>query len=414
MRIKLTQLAVVVAAVAGVSTSAFAIDPQSIRVSDGLMFTPTVKLEQRHDDNLFATRDNRKSTWATVIDPSFALSLDRAKSAYELKYRMSSKNFHSSNSNSYIDHHFTAKSGFEFNSRNRLLLDAGYHKLEDTASDVESLTSRRKNDKWNTKNVGGVYTYGARSARTQVDLGLNYRELRYDNSARNSEGVRVNSNSERDTTGGRITGYYAIGPKTKLLLEGRYTDYDYINDSSRDNKNKALLAGVTWEATAKTSGTVKIGREKKSYKESGRSSKSTGMWEAGVTWAPRTYSTFNLKTRRGYDEGNSYLYNNDPDFDGLDPIDNVTQTIKTVDSQLTWRHYWMDRLYSTAQYRRLDRKYQGQDRDDKIDQYGVGLTYQMRRWLDIGIGYTHRENDSDIRSQSYKRNIYAVTFNASL
>ena len=416
MRIKLTQLAVVVAA-AGASTSAFAIDPQSIRVSDGVMFTPTLKLEQRHDDNLFATRNNRTSTWATVVEPSFALSLDRAKSAYELKYRMSSKNFHSSNSNSYIDHHFTAKSGFEFNSRNRLLLDAGYHKLEDTASDNSSLTDRRKNDKWNTKNVGGVYTYGARTARTQVDLGLDYSELRYDNSARDSKGKRINSNQERDTAGGRITGYYAIGPKTKLLLEGRYTDYDYINDTnndSRDNKNKALLAGVTWEATAKTSGTVKIGREKKNYKESGRSSKSTGMWEAGVTWSPRTYSTFNLKTRRGFDEGNTNIYGYDEDFDSLEPIDSVTRTIKTVDSQLTWRHYWMDRLYSTAEYRRIDRKYQSEDRDDKIDQYGIGLTYQARRWLDIGIGYKHRENDSDIRSQSYKRNIYAVTFSASL
>lgn len=414
MRIKLTQLAVVVAASAGMSTSVFAIDPQSIRVSDGLMFTPTLKFEQRHDDNIFATRNNRKSSWVSVIEPTFALSLDRAKSAHELKYRMSSKNFHASNSNSYIDHHLTANSGFEFNSRNRLMLNAGYHKLEDTASDVSSLTAQGRNDKWNTKNVGGVYTYGARTARAQVDLGLDYNELRYDNSAR-IDGERINRNLERDTTGGRITGYYVIAPKTKLLLEGRYTDYDYINDNTRDNKTNALLAGVTWEATAKTSGTVKVGREKINYKESGRSSTSTSMWEAGVTWAPRTYSTFDLKTRRGYDEGNTNIYDYDQEFDILEPIDSVSQTIRTVDSQLTWRHYWMDRLYSTAEYRRIDRKYQrANGREDKIDQYGLGLTFQARRWLDIGIGYKHRENDSDVRDQSYKRNIYALTFHVSL
>ena len=50
----------------------------------------------------------------------------------------------------------------------------------------------------------------------------------------------------------------------------------------------------------------------------------------------------------------------------------------------------MDRLYSEAQYRRVDRKYQNVDRDDKIDQYGLGLTYEARRWLDVGVGYTHR------------------------
>ena len=415
MRMKLTQLAVVVAAVAGVSTSAFAINPQSVQVSDGLVFTPTLKFEQRHDDNIFATDKKTKSSWVTVVEPTFALSLDRAKSAHELKYRMSSKNFQSSNSNSYIDHHLTAKSGFEFNSRNRLLLNAGYHQLEVTVSDYFSNTTHpdnRKNDKWHTKTVGGVYTYGARTARTQVDFGLNYDELRYDNSARNKDGVRVNSGQDRDATAGRITGYYGVAPKTKVLLEGRYTDYDYKSNDQRDSKNKALLAGVTWEATAKTTGTVKIGREKKSYKQSGRSDKSTGMWEAGVTWAPRTYSTFNLKTRRGFDEGNIYSY--DSDFDGLDETENVTSTIKTVDSQLTWKHYWMERLYSTTEYRRIDRKYQSYDRDDKIDQYGLGLTYEARRWLDIGIGFKHRENDSDAANRSYKRNIYAVTFHASL
>ena len=74
----------------------------------------------------------------------------------------------------------------------------------------------------------------------------------------------------------------------------------------------------------------------------------------------------------------------------------------------------MDRLYSEAEYRRIDRKYQNVDRDDKIDQYGLGLTYEARRWLDIGVGVTHRENDSDLASRSYKRNVYALTFNASL
>lgn len=411
MRIKLTYIAAAVVAAAGVSTSAFALDPQSIRVSDGLMFTPTLQLEERHDSNIFGTKTSRKSSWVTVVEPTFQLNLDRAKSAYQLKYVMSSKNFHSSNSNSYIDHHITADTGFEFNSRNRLLLNAGYHKLEDTASDATVLRDNDKNQKWNTKNVGGVYTFGARTARTQVDFGLNYDELRYDNSARDAAGVRVNKGSERDAIAGRITGYYAISPKTKLLLEGRYTDYDYKSNDDRDSKNKALLAGVTWEATAKTKGTVKIGREKKDYKNSGTpyKDKSAGMWEAGVEWAPVTYSTFSLKTRRGFDEGSNYT-----EFDGLEQIDSISSSIKTVDSALGWKHYWMDRLYSEAEYRRIDRKYQNVSRDDKIDQYGLGLTYEARRWLDIGIGFKHRENDSDLDSRSYKRNIYALTFNASL
>ncbi len=409
MSTKFTRISVAVAAAIGVSTSAFALDPQSVRLTDGVTFTPTLKFEQRYDDNIHATKKNTKSSWVTVVEPTFTVGLDRAKSAYQLQYRLSSQNYQSSKDSSHIDQHLTADAGFEFNSRNRLLLNAGYHKLEDTASDNAFAFKDPKNDKWNTKNVGGVYTFGAKTARTQVDFGVNYEELRYDNSQRLASGERVNKDLERDATSGKITGYYAIAPKTKLLLEGRYTDYDYKSNDLRDSENKALLAGITWEATAKTTGTVKIGREKKDYKKSFYSDQTTNMWEAGIDWSPVTYSTFSLKTRRGFDEGSDYS-----EFDGVNNIDYVNNSIKTVDSSLGWKHYWMDRLYTQAEYRRIDRKYQNVDRDDKIDQYGLGVTYEARRWLDVGVGYTHRENDSDLARESYKRNIYALTFNVSL
>lgn len=408
MRIKLTQLAAAVA-VASISTSALALTPQNITVSDGLVFTPTLKLEERYDSNIHETNKSRKSSWVTAVQPSFTLGLDRAKSAYQLNYTLDSQNYHSSNSSSHINHHLTADSGFEFNARNRLILNAGYHQLESTATEDLSARGDFKNDKWNTKNIGGMYTFGAREARTQIEAGANYEELRYDNSRNNAKGERLNKDKERDAASGRLTGFYEIAPKTKLLLEGRYTDYDYKSDSKRDSKNKAVLAGVTWEATAKTTGTVKIGREKKDYKNSVYKNKSMGMWEAGIDWAPLTYSTFSLKTRRGFDE--TGIFN---ETSGLDDIDRVTSTIKVVDTSLGWKHYWLERLYSKAEYRRIDRQYQTVDRDDKIDQYGLGLTYEARRWLDIGLNVTHRENDSDIQSNSYKRNIYALTFNASL
>lgn len=415
MNKRITLLAAAVAA-AGLSTSALAIDPQNIRVSDGVFFTPTLMLEERHDSNIHQTKNSRKSSWITTVEPSFKLSLDRAKSAHQLKYRVKSENYHSSNSSNHMSHHITADSGFEFNSRNRLLLNAGYHRMEDAATEELYLGNRLKNTKWNSKNIGGEYTFGANTARTQVKFAADYDELRYDNGGRAANGQRINSNRERDTASGRITGYYEVAPKTKLLLEGRYADYDYKSDNNQDSKNKALLAGVTWDATAKTTGTVKIGREKKDYKNSYNSDVSTGMWEAGLDWAPVSYSTFKLKTRRGFEEANNFDYTEAEaaGLDYMDYMDHVTSSYKTEDTSLAWKHQWMDRLYSEVEYRRLDRKYQNISRDDKIDQYGLGLTYQARRWLDVGLGVSHRDNNSSVSDFSYKRNVYALTFNASL
>ena len=75
--------AVAVAVAAGLSAQAFAVDPQSIRLTDGVIFTPTLKVSEKHDDNFRAVEKNKKSSWITTIEPSFQLNADRSKSAYQ-------------------------------------------------------------------------------------------------------------------------------------------------------------------------------------------------------------------------------------------------------------------------------------------------------------------------------------------
>ena len=381
-------LSLLAAAVSGVvCANAWALDPQGIKLSDGVIFTPTLKVAESYDDNFRAVENDEESSWITTIAPTFTLGAEGRKSAYQVSYTAVSDTFHSSHKDNNTDHHLTGDVGMEFDARNRLKLNAGYHDVEDTAS----LDQQVENDMYNTKNVGGVYTYGAETARAQIDFGANYEELRYTNSD------HLNADKERDSTALRSTFYYRVAPKTKALLEARYTDYNYVSNDLRNSENTGLLAGVTWEATAKTTGTAKFGREKKDFDDSSVGEKSGGMWEVGATWEPRTYSRFGLNTRRGFDEGE----------------DNAS-TIESQTTTLSWEHDWAERLTSNVSYTRSDRDYQDIEREDKIDTFGVGLTYAMRRWLDVGIGYKYSENDSDAVNESYERNIYALTFNASL
>jgi hypothetical protein len=306
---------------------------------------------------------------------------------YALTYSADNQSYASSHNDDHTDHHLDADADFEFNSRNQLKLNAGYDKVENLATDTQSTEP----DKFTTSNVGGVYTYGAETARAQIDLGANYQELRYQNTD------RLNADKERDTTALSTTGYYRISPMTRVLLEARHTDYDYLTNTDLNSNNVGLLGGVTWDATAKTTGTIKVGAEKKRFDNSRYDDANGSMWEAGVSWSPRTYSTFNLKTRRGFDEG-----------------DDGAEVIKSQSTTISWDHEWLDRLSSEVSYNYTDNQYQGIDRDDKIDTFGLGLTYEMRRWLDVGIGYKYAEDDSSAVGESYERNIYAVSFTASL
>lgn len=367
--------------------NAWALEPQSVKLGDGLTFTPTLQVSERYDDNFRAVEKNEESSWITGITPTFTLAAEGRKSAYELTYSANTDIFHSSHADDNTDHHLTANAGFEFDARNRLVLSAGHHKVEETAS----LDQNAENDKYSTSNIGGLYTFGAATARTQLDFGANYEELRYQNSN------NLNADKERDTTALSSTAYYRVAPKTRLLVEARHTDYDYVTNTRLNSNNIALLGGVTWEATAKTTGTVKIGAEKKRFDDSSIDDKSGSLWEVGASWAPRTYSTFNLNTRRALDEG----------YSGASSIQSQSTT-------LSWNHEWLDRLSSDVSYTYSDQEYQDVKRDDKIKTLGLGLTYEMRRWLDIGVGYKYSENDSSAANKSYERNIYSISFTASL
>lgn len=385
MKFKARSLAVAVSA--ALSANAWAVEPQSIKLSEGLLFTPTLEVSERHDDNFRAVEDNEESSWITSVTPTFVLGAEGRKSAYQLSYSAVSDTFHSSHKDNNTDHHVNADAGYEFDSRNRLKLNAGFHKIEDTASEDQNV----ENDKYTTSNVGGVYSFGAQTARNQIDFGANYQELRYQNSD------NLNADKERDTTALNTILYHAVAPKTRALVEARHTDYDYVSNTRLNSNNVALLAGLTWDATAKTTGTVKFGGEKKRFDDSSIDDESGGMWEVGVKWSPRTYSTFGLNTRRALDEG-----------------DNGASSIESQSTTLSWDHEWMDRLSSTVSYTYSDQDYQDITRTDKIDTFGVGLTYEMRRWLDLGVGYKYSENDSDAVGESYERNIFSISATASL
>lgn len=372
---------------AAFSASVWAVEPQSVDLTDGVTFTPTLQVSQSYDDNIRAVEDNAQSSWVNGIAPTFVLEAQGRQGTYALTYSADNQSYASSHNDDHTDHHLDADADLEFNSRNRLKLNAGYDKVESLASENQNIEP----DKFTTSNVGGVYTYGAETARAQIDLGANYQELRYQNTD------RLNANKERDTTALSTTGYYRISPMTRVLLEARHTDYDYLSNTDLNSNNVGLLGGVTWDATAKTTGTIKIGAEKKRFDNSRNDDVNGSMWEAGVSWSPRTYSTFNLKTRRGFDEG-----------------DDGAEVIKSQSTTISWDHEWLDRVSTEVSYNYTDNQYQGIDRDDKIDTFGLGLTYEMRRWLDIGIGYKYAEDDSSAAGESYERNIYAVSFTASL
>lgn len=367
--------------------NAWATDPQSIKITEGLSFTPTLEVSERFDDNFREVNTGTESSWITRISPTFALGAESSKVGYRVAYKADSDIFHDSRKDDNTDHYLDADARFTFDSRNQLKMGAGYQKVEETAT----LDQRLENDKYSVSHAGATYTYGAKTARGQLEFGGDYAQLRYQN------GMGLNADKERDTTALISTFYYRVAPRTRALIEGRYTDYDYVSNTRLDATKLGLLGGLEWEATAKTSGTVKIGAERKNFDDSSLDTANSTLWEVGAKWKPRTYSIVEVKTHQALIEGD-------------DGASSIKQTLASVG----WEHYWLTRFSTTLRYARENQDYQDIDRKDKINTYGLSAKYQVRRWMDVSLGYSHSKDDSTLSEESFTRNIYLLSFAFSL
>ncbi|GGK05554.1 outer membrane beta-barrel protein [Pseudomonas matsuisoli] len=390
-----------------VSANAWAIDePRSMNIW-GFEFTPTLAVSESYDDNIRALRDEEKtSSWITSINPTFLLSAEDRNSAYQLEYSFNSDIYHSDSEATNTDHHLVFRSIMEFTSRHRLAWNLQYHRVEEVAdvfywendnpvdgdNSTEYVVSDDENDKFSRSIAGATYTFGAREARNQIEVGANYEARRYFN------GGGLNDDREFDSVQLNTVWYHALGARTKTLLEGRVTDYDYVNDTSRrSSTNYALLGGATWDATAKTKGNIRLGAQRKNFEDSTRSDYTTPMWEASVSYSPRTYSTFTLASRRAFDEG-----------------DDGASTVRNQTTSLGWKHEWSPFIRTELEYRLADREYKSSGRNDDLTGYGAGVIYSPVRWVDVSLGYRRLDNDSNDARRDYTRNIYLLGLELSL
>lgn len=389
MEIKEFRLAV--AGLCGVyAASALAIEPASMDMN-GIDMIPTLTVQLGHNDNIFSTESNKTSSAISVINPSVQFIAEKDNDAYRVTYDLKVGTMHDSRADDYVDHTLTGEAILELNSRNRLDLTAGLAKVHEDRGSNNADTGA-KPARYTDVSLAGVYRYGVEGAKGNLEVGASYVDHTYDNLGSLNDG-RERENLKLDTTF-----FYRVAPKTRAVFEIRAEDIDYkLSSSDLDNTEMKYLAGVTWDVTAKTTGTAKFGYQNKDYDSASREDQDGASWEVAVQWAPLTYSTFDLMTSQEYEEASG-------DEDGID-----TETFS-----LTWNHAWNDRFSTQAMLSHMNEDYIGLDREDKTDTVMVGFNYELQRWLAVNLAYTYKDKDSDEAEESETQNLFMLTLQGSM
>lgn len=365
--------------------------PRSIPLADGASLTPYVNFSYGRDNNLFLANTNRRSSNLVLWNYGANFVLEGRASKFGLLYDSTIGKYASSNDDDYTDYKTLGTAEFIFTSSMGLKLAADYTRGHDPRGSTDRGISG-KPDEYRTGGPSVLFAYGANEARGRIELEAGQVDRRYLNNRTSTVG------SDRDTQNLAGRFFLKIGPKTSAIFEVRRDDIDYKLESSlQDSKESRYLAGVTWEATAATSGVFKIGRLKKDFAAAGRRDFSGTGWEGNIIWKPLSYSTVTLGTNKSISEST-----------GLGDFTLAKRY------SIGWDHEWNSRMTSTVSFSRSDDEFSGNVRKDETDSFGMKLNYKVFRWLTVGGEVTNTKRDSNVSGFNYKKNLYLLTLGATL
>jgi len=367
-------------------------------IEEAFSMEPELGLEVRYDDNIFQSSTGITSSIISIISPGLFVSAHPSKHRFEFLYEGDFARYSDSSPDNYDDHYLEAGAYLALGQRGSFDIVGSYDDAHDdrgtglTEGFDPAINIPPEPDEYQLAKILGRFSFGSIASKGRLVLETGYRDLEYTN---HLDRTRFFDRSENH---GEATFYFRVMPKTSLLLDARLTEIDYLNDRtlqpSLNSKEYRYLFGVTWDTTAKTTGTVKVGYVQKTFDESARGEFSDPSWEVDVRWSPRTYSHFDFQTARLPSETN-----------GLgDFIDNTSYSA-------TWEHEWSDRIKSRLGARYLEQDYRGStlNRKQELTEYSFSLSYEMRRWLSWTAGVEVNSRNSNIDRFEFDGNVYSIS-----
>lgn len=365
-----------------------------------LQLTPLVSAEVYHDDNFLRSSDQAISSLVTKLSPQVALQMDSAQTQLLANYRLDDFAYSASSSDDATDHVIDANLAHEFNARNRIELSLYYfdgHEERGKGLSQGSLASDVEVIEYTQDNLRVSYELGGLGANGRLALAFEQQDYEY----QNERGLtRVRDREQENLT---ATFYWNLTAKLELLAEMRDTanNYDYFNPESTlgtlDSEQTDYYLGAQWQATAKTSGALRVGRYDRNYDSSARQDSSGSSWEAWVEWQPVQRATVTLRSGRASRESTG-----------------VGNFIDAEDHSFNWRHQLSGRDSFTLELAAGKDSYEGSDREDDRSTFALSYERELQRWLTVAVGYRYGERDSSVDSNDYEQNIGFVRLSLSL
>ena len=359
-----------------------------------LRVSPTAALTLAHDSNVIISSDQEIDSFVTRFSPGVRVEAGSEINLLSATLQSEFGRYQSSTVDNYTDHSLALQWSWNPLVRHALILDATWSRHHDARGTAgregELALLPFAPDEYDERALGARYRFGAPGARGRLEFSAGTNDIEY----RNNRALTIfRDRNDRKLAAGF---YWRVAPKTSALVTVDQVDADY-DVSTLDSRERHYYVGVELDATARTSGSVLIGRAQKDFDDPARRDYSGASWRAGVRYKLRSYSILELTTGRDTDETNGF-----GDF------------ILRRDVTLGWMHQWSSRFTSQVDVGIAHDEHRPSLRTDDSLYYGLSGQYRVAPWLSLGAGYRVSDRDSDISELNYQRKQLLLSVEASL
>lgn len=364
----------------------------------GFEIRPTLSLAIGKNDNVGLANGAlaaKTSSNFTKLSPRIVVEMPTQGQVYSATYSGTYANYTGSTVDNYYDHGFGLAAKNDWSTRVNSLINVDYNKGHDGRNALGIVNNGFK-QLWHTTGVKGMVHYGADGAQGQFELTAGQIAKRYDT----NNGGTGTSLMNNDATNLMGAFFYKVAPATHMIVQAGTTSFSYLDAAAkaRDSKEQQYMVGVKWDATAKTSGSVKVGKVSKSFNIGTPPSSSSTAWDANVTWSPLTYSVVNVslsqKAAESFGTG-SYMVSRDSNVD--------------------WTHGWSSHIKSKLSFGDGVDTYQAPSNQiNKRQTYGAKLSYEVNRWLNAGVEYQNTKRNSNVAAMNYTQSVSMLVLDGTL
>lgn len=390
----------------------------------------SVNSQFAYDDNLLRQQTEKIGSRMWEFNPRARYQLQLGGGTYYINYDLNHLNYLDSSQDTVTNHALTFGIEEKLNSSNKFSVDGNYNRSFEGrgvgTNEAANALELEKPTLIQVTDISAKYQLGqdGRGARIIASVGR-----RFNN--RNSPLI-INDSRDTEEDFYSLQMNYRVASRTDLVAELRHHEVSYprtpVGNDGRavplDSAENQYLIGAELEATAKTTGKLRVGTSSREFKWKGAQwrdadtgqnppveqtaapatvaanafqpsdSGNTLFWEFAAVWSPRSYSRFELSTRTSTHESLG-----------------VGSYVRSKDLGFIWTHQWNNRMRTRLDFTIGTDEYQDTSRVDDRESYNVRMEYDFSKQLNLGFGYTRQTLESTFARADFSKSIYYIFAN---